>query len=335
MFFMVTIHVAEDLSGFPPGLFSHFLTIAGGPLAAPTFMILLGIGIVYSRNSSAKKLAMRGLSLIALHYALNFTSFGIPYLIMYARTTDTMYLDEFFGYVFSIDILAFAGLTFLVFALKEKLRLKTIHLVVFALVLSSMNLLLTNQIDNIFLGAFLGLFVRVNEYSFFPFLAWIGYPVMGYIVGNLLKTCTDKTLLYKYVFIISFLVVVCMTLNSFKYGFNIWFMYLEEPDNFYFQDFFQYLLVAGIVFLWISILYALSRIKFLGFLGKVLSRWSRNITIIYCAQWLIIGWLFSLSLIDLPATAYVILPVGIVITFLADLAAILYLKASALLSRPR
>ena len=334
VFFMVTIHIAEELSGFPPGLFSHILVITGGPLAAPTFMILLGIGIVYSRNSDAKKLAMRGLSLFILHYALNFTSFGIPLLIMYAKTANTMYLNEFFINVFGIDILAFAGLTFLIFALKEKLRLKNIHLVVFTLVLSCLNLILTNPIDNIYLGAFLGLFVRVNEYSYFPLLSWIGYPVIGYIVGNLLKTCKDKTLLYKYVFIISILIVASMTLDSFKYSMNIWFMYFEEPEKYYFQDFFQYFLVSGIVFSWISILYVLSRIKFLEFFGKVLSRWSRNVTIIYCAQWLIIGWLSILELIDLPAIAYVVLPAGIVVIILADLAAMLYLKASASLSKP-
>ena len=329
VFFMVTIHVAEEISGFPTGGFSHFLTIAGGPLAAPTFMMLLGIGIVYSRNSDPKKLAMRGLSLFALHYALNFASFGIPYLILYAQTTDTFYLQEFFFYVFGIDILAFAGITFLLFALKEKFKLKNIHLVIFTLILSCLSLILSKPVDNIYLGAFLGLFLRVNEYSYFPLFAWIGYPVIGYIVGCLLKTCIDKALLYKYVFIISSLIVAVMTLDSFKYDFNIWFIYLEEPGEYYFQDFFQYLLVTGIIFTWISILYVLSSIKYLDFIGKILSRWSKNVTIIYCAQWLIIGWLSSFEMIDLPATPYIILPAGIVITFLADFAARLYLKLSA------
>ena len=181
IFFMVTIHVAEEISGFPPGLFSHYLTITGGPLAAPAFMILLGIGIVYSKNSTPEKLAKRGLSLIGLHYALNLAAVGIPQLIIYAQTGDTMDLYEVYNYVFGIDILAFAGLTFLLFALKEKLRLTTVHLVIFTLVLSCLNIILTIPVDNIYLGAFLGLFVRVNEYSYFPLFSWIGYPVIGYI----------------------------------------------------------------------------------------------------------------------------------------------------------
>jgi len=74
---------------------------------------LYGIGIVYSKNNSPKRLALRGLSLIALHYVLNFFSFGIPNLMNYAMTKDAMFLGEFIVYVFGIDILAFAGLTFL------------------------------------------------------------------------------------------------------------------------------------------------------------------------------------------------------------------------------
>ena len=331
VFFMVIIHVAEEISGFPPGLFSHFLAITGGPLAAPTFMILLGIGIVYSRNSSPKKLAMRGLSLIALHYALNFASFGIPYLIQYVQTADTAYLYEFFVYVFGIDILAFSGLTFLLFALKEKFKLMTIHLIIFALVLSCLNLILTRPIDNIYLGTFLGLFARINEYSYFPLLSWFCYPVMGYVAGKFLKCCTDKTLLYKYIFVISSLVIVCMTLGAFKYGFNIWAMYLEEPDNYYFQDFLQYILVSGMVFSWISVLYGLSKIKLLEFFGKILSRWSRNVTTIYCAQWLIIGWVSVLGWVELPAVSHVILLAGIAVIIIADV----FARVALLFSTPR
>ena len=332
IFFMITVHVAEDLIGMPPGLFSYFLTISGGPLAAPVFMMLLGIGIVYSRNSSPQKLAKRGLSLIGLHYALNFFAFGIPLLLMFSRTSDSIYLTDFFNYMFGIDILAFAGLTFLLFALKEKLGLKTIHLVMFTLLLSCLNLILTHPVDSMYLWPFLGLFVHVNEYSFFPFFAWIAYPVIGYIAGNFLRICTNKTLLYKYLFIISSLIVVCMSLVSIKYDFNILLMYLKEPDSYYFQDFIQYILVTAIVFSWISILYFISKIKFLDFFAKILARWSQNITIMYCIQWLVIGWLFNLELTDLPVYTHIILLTGIVITILADLGAILYVKVSTLLS---
>ncbi|MCL2053753.1 MAG: acyltransferase [Oscillospiraceae bacterium] len=326
VFFMVCIHVAEYSQDFPPGIYSNILTFAGGPLAAPAFMILMGAGIVYSKNSSPKKMALRGITLLTLHYALNFFAFGIPLLIKYAQTADGEMLQTFFNYTFGTDILAFSGLTFLLFALKEKLRLQTVHLVIFTLFLSCLNFLFTVSVENPALGLFLGLFARVNLYSWFPLLSWFAYPVIGYIFGDLLKRCADKNLLYKYLFTISVLVMTAMTLCADKYGFNIWSMYFEYPDSYYYQDFFQYILVSGIFFAWISLLYVLSKLKALSFFVKQLSRLSKNITVVYCCQWLIIAWVSILISPEMPANFELIIFAGMIITALSDALAVLYIK---------
>jgi len=47
VFFMILVHVKIELPGFPfSSLYSKVLEFVGSPLAAPTFMILLGAGIV-------------------------------------------------------------------------------------------------------------------------------------------------------------------------------------------------------------------------------------------------------------------------------------------------
>jgi hypothetical protein len=48
-----------------------------------------------------------------------------------------------------VDILAFAGLTFLFFALKEKLRMKSVHVVLTALALSCLNYILTAFVNSV------------------------------------------------------------------------------------------------------------------------------------------------------------------------------------------
>ncbi|MCL2055125.1 MAG: DUF1624 domain-containing protein [Oscillospiraceae bacterium] len=327
IFFMVWIHVAEELVGFPPGVTSNILALAGGPLAAPTFMMLMGIGIVYSKRSEPKKMAMRGISLLCIHYALNFSALGMPSLIKFVQAPSQEQLTSAFTYTFGIDILAFSGLTFLLFALKEKLRLKTVHLVIFALVLSCLNFIFTVPVDNLALGAFLGLFARVNPYSYFPLLSWFCYPVIGYLFGDLLKRCTDKKLLYKYLFPIALLIIAVMTLCADKYGANIWNVELDVWNTgYYYQDFFQYILVGGIFFAWVSLLYAISSVKALGFLGKQLSRLSKNITVIYCFQWLIIGWSFILIAPEFPENSYWSIPFGILVTIMSDVLAVLFKK---------
>ena len=326
VFFMILVHVKMELPGFPlSDIYSIILEFAGSPLAAPTFMILLGAGIVYSKNSEPKKLAKHGLELLLLHYVLNFAAFGLPSLIMLIQSTDITYREDFFSYTFGVDILAFAGITFLFFALKEKLRMGTVHLVLITLVLSCLNYLLTFFMNYFWSWPVIGLFVRANENSFFPFLSWVGYPVMGYVFGRHLIRCTDKKRFYSYLFAFSVLIVATITLGSLKYGFDIWSIHLGL-EEYYYQDFIQYILVGGICFAWISLLYSLSRLKFLTFAGKTLARWSRNVTAIYCAQWLIIGWAFVFFVDLFPEDPLINFIIGLMVVILSDGLAVLYKK---------
>ena len=328
VFFMILVHIKLELPGFPfENLYSKVIEFVGSPLAAPTFMILLGAGIVYSRHHEPKNMVKHGLKLLALHYVLNFVAFGLPYLTLFIQTGDAEYSEDFFNYLFCVDILAFAGLTFLFFALKEKLQWENVHLVLVTLVLVSLNYLITWAMNDLWAIQGIGLFVKSNDYSYFPFLSWIGYPVMGYIFGKHLIRCADKKRFYKYLFAFSILIVAAITLGSYKYDFDIWSMHFG-PDDYYYQDFIQYILVGGICFAWISILYLLTRIKFLGFLGKLLARWSKNVTAIYFAQWFIIGWISIFFKDYFPAEPLINISVGIIVVIFSDVLAVLYLRVS-------
>jgi uncharacterized membrane protein len=325
--FMVLIHVYSEVRDFMlPEAYSKVLNFAGGPLAAPVFMALLGVGIIYSKNRTPKKLAFRGVILFAAHYALNFLCFGVPSLIMLARTGDEYYRTTFWQYNFGVDILAFAGLTFLFFALTEKLKLKNVQILLIVLVISIINYIAAVPVDNQALGAVLGLFFRVNDFAFFPFFSWIWYPVMGYIFGSFLIRCTDKKVFYKYAFVFSALVIVLVSLGAHKYGFDIWTMHTGDKTNYFHQDFISHILVSAIFFLWLSVLYGLSRFKISRLPGKIVSRWSRNVTVIYFVHWLIIGWVSILAGARFGAGSLVFTVTGVAIFVLSDSAAWLYLK---------
>jgi len=331
--FMVLIHVKSEMLDFQsPALFSRVMEFCGGPLAAPVFMALLGVGIIYSKSRTPKKLAIRGLWLFAGHYILNLLYSGVPRLIMLARTGDEYYSASFWKYTFSIDIFAFAGLTFLFFALVEKLKLKNVHLILVALIFSLINYIGASSVDYSALGAFLGLFFHVNYFSFFPFFSWIWYPIMGYIFGSFLIRCTDKKTFYSYAFVFSALIVVLLSFGANKYGFDIWSMHSGVKSDYFFQDFISHILLSGIFFMWLGVLYGVSQLKIFRLFGNVVSRWSRNVTVIYVVQWLIIGWVSILGLLDLPVTALASTITGIVILILSDAAAWLYLKTKKAIS---
>ena len=333
--FMILVHVKMELPGFPlSDTYSRVIEFLGSPLAAPTFMILLGVGIVYSKNKDPKKQAVRGVKLLILHYILNFTAFGIPSLIRFILTQDTAYCYDILMLTFSVDILAFSGLTFLFFALMQKLKFNHVHIILITLAFSCLNYILTIPVENLWLQPITGLFVCTSEISFFPFLSWIGYPVMGYIFADLLIRCSDKRKFYRILFASSVLITAAVTLGARKYGFDIWSMHFG-PGEYYYQDFIQYILVGGICFSWISILFALSEIKGLTIVGKQLARWSKNTTVIYFAQWMIIGWLYIMEPIKFPANIAANLILGIAISILSDVSAILYQKAVDSIRRKR
>jgi hypothetical protein len=169
-------------------------------------------------------------------------------------------------------------------------------------------------------------FSRINLYETLRKRCEEGrYPVMGYIFADFLKRCADKKIFYKYLFAFSSLTVIAVSLGAVKYDFDLWSMHFG-PLTYYYQDFLQYILVGGIVFTWLSVMYALSSLKPLGYVGNHLSRWSKNTTVIYFAQWLIIGWFSILGLIDLPVSPIVNLTTGIVVFMISDAAAVFYIK---------
>ena len=208
--------------------------------------------------------------------------------------------------------------------------MKFADIIIVTLVLSCLNYILTVPADNTWLNPIAGLFIRSYEYSFFPFLSWIGYPVIGYAFGSVLIRCADKEIFYKYLFVISLLAAAVISLgSSIKYNFNLWpaFFGLDGEDGYYYQDFIQYILVVGICFMWISMLYALSQIRALAFIEKHIIRFSKNTTIIYCIHWLIIGWIHQFRLIDFPENPLVNLMTGIAVFILSGIIAEAYLRS--------
>ena len=58
--------------------------ILGGPMAAPMFMLCMGIGINFSRRNTPLSLFRRGASIFLLAYILNFTRSALPIVLGFA-----------------------------------------------------------------------------------------------------------------------------------------------------------------------------------------------------------------------------------------------------------
>ena len=142
--FMLLVHCLECFIELPwePTWANRLIYFLGCPPAAPVFMFALGVGLVYSRKNSPRDLAVRGLRILLLGYVLAFFRDFLSRYVLYLRTGSAAELAEGVNEFLGVDILPFAGLTFLFFAGAAKLRFQNIHYIAAALIGGAANLLL-------------------------------------------------------------------------------------------------------------------------------------------------------------------------------------------------
>ena len=206
IFCLALIHVTIECTtdeGLCSGIPYLFDTIIGGPLSAPMYMFVMGVGMCYTRRNTPKDHFIRGAKIFTVGYALNICRFLIPYVIGYAITGDHAYYIEPLIYkVLCNDILIFAGLAMMIMALFVKLKLSNLVILIITTVMCGFGTLL-NGVDvgaplgNIFLGYLIGTEDAAGMVlSDFPILNWLIFPVFGYVFGAVLKRVKDKKLFY-------------------------------------------------------------------------------------------------------------------------------------------
>lgn len=199
--FMIAIHTlmvyVEDLS---TGFHYAVNSVLGGPLAAPVFMVSMGVGFAYSRNQEPNNLIKRGFNIIILGYVLNILI--SPMYIDFSEIVITKaFVIEVLASFFYGDILQFAGIAMIVFALLRKLKCNDTAILSVGVLLSLAGTLLPAlNTDSTLVSSVGGLFLPVkyqNEvHMCFPFSAWFIFPAFGYWFGNRLKNVKNTDRFY-------------------------------------------------------------------------------------------------------------------------------------------
>lgn len=99
------------------------------------------IGICYARKKEARTLAKRGVALLLIGLLRNVFRYVIPFFIGYAVTGEKLPLNAF-PFLFGVDILEFAGLAFLFFALARKYMWSNKVLAAIAIIASFLGMIL-------------------------------------------------------------------------------------------------------------------------------------------------------------------------------------------------
>lgn len=203
--FMVFLHTMWVVMNYNSALSPVYEFVVGNilgrPYAAPIFMFCMGVGIVYSRHSQGDVMIKRGVKLYLLGILVNIFEWFIPHFLSGTLLGNWDAFPIYGGLLlFCVDILAFAGLSFIAMGILKKFEVSNKKLIVIAVVMSIIGTLL-KEIDlgipvlNLIFANFIG---TKGGFSAFPLFNWFIFPVGGYIWGQYFIKAKDKGDFFKF-----------------------------------------------------------------------------------------------------------------------------------------
>ncbi len=289
--FMVFVHVQMFFSTdeLVNSLLGDTVDFLGGIPAAPVFMFLMGIGFLYTKKNDPIQFIKRGILILFSGYLLNFLRGSLPELINYFSDGNKEHLNLMKEHFIEIDILQFAGLSIIFFGILKLAKMNNWGIALLGLSFALLNFVILGiKVDRYFLQAVTGLFWGSSDFSSFPFLSWIFYPISGYLFATFLIRCVNKKLFYKLVLIGSLLLMVSFTflfVDIFKLDIG-----MNSEMGYYHHNLSANIIYVLFCLFWISILF-FSVQSLPQFLIIQFKRWSKNVTEIYFIHWVMIGWL--------------------------------------------
>ena len=299
---MVITHVFEELSGrevtsLGGDGFQIALMYMANSLAAPSFMFAMGMGMVYGKNTDPASKFRRGLKLFFLGYALHIVRGTLPELFEY-------YVLPNFGHIrpdqpftlyelMNVDILHFAGLTFMIFALFDKLQVRVPIMTLTAFVLQGIGALFSRiPIDSEIAEYILGLFIYENEGTCFPLTMWLVFPLCGYYFATLLIRVRNKKNFYTKLFLVDLALLFSYTASAWGSKVNLLTFFSLYEGLGYRQNAFGSMWTLMNIILWLSLCFFVSEIAHSQKADAVARFFGDQLSLIYILQWIVVGWIY-------------------------------------------
>ncbi len=270
-------------------------------LGAQFFMFSMGMGLAYSRNSDAKGCLKRGIILLLTGYFLNFLREILPWMITgkYPMFAGIMTNDKFLMFL-SCDILQFAGLAFLYFAVVKHFKWSNLKTFIITLFITVIGAFCTNEFtvkltSENFYFSFIGLLIpiknfTINDYVCFSFSNWIIYPVFGWLFGKVIQRCRNLDKFYLYLFLISAPIFLMAWASFDAVGRNMW-LILMNPVVYHQQNPIILAVYLNIIAIAISIAHMFSNYFSKYKFWNIIKHFSSELPTLYIVSWIIIGWI--------------------------------------------
>lgn len=293
--YMIFIHVYEQLSVYdhvnsmPDSLFRIAIEFAGGPLAAPVFMFCMGIGMIYTRHNTPKDFCRRGVKLLITGYMLNFFRQTLPQLIGLCLGIDAGL--DIVGGLLNVDILEFAGVTFLTVALMKKMRMQPYQMFLIAVMLLGIGIWVTRlNTAPMAVQCLAGLLLPAGKWVAFPLTLWLVYPAAGMLFAQVLSKVRDRNVFYRKAIAAASVFLAVYTGTLIFTGVDIRDFYALRGYIYYRQTILSALWIIPIVIIAISVCYLALRFLEQSRLGSFIRYCSINLNRIYIIQWLLVAY---------------------------------------------
>ncbi len=333
LIFVVIIHILDNLSStqVQQSGFAYTIFVIGRLVGAVVFMFLMGVALTISSRSDLKGGIKRGLEVMLIGYVLNFFRGTLPVWVSIQRGIYTLeevapqtplyLLREF-------DILPFAGFALIILVTMKHFLRKPLYWLIAGLVVAFLTPVLRNLSPGTGLPVIdlvLSHFWSREDPIYFSILPWLAYPLFGMVYGHyLIKAENKPKFLWKTVFMGFILMAVCTPMLFINPGYKT----LDLHSTFFAfrRTAIGAIWYAGFVPVWLALCYLLVEKIPGNFLFRRLYYWSKNVTSIYCIQWIIIGWIVT-DASNLSLGTTVMLMVGIIIA--TDLLTVFWNRVTA------
>lgn len=328
---MIVSHVSlmlgsADACVTPVGRFMN--DFCGTAPAAPVFMLLMGIFFVFPQDRSLSVKVLRGFKLFLLGIILNFVRMVIPFFIlskyapeMFDSMVSALQVSRevvFWRILYNVDILGFAGVACIILALLQPLLTRCWQWVAVGAVMIFAAPYLWGTGEGLGLAFYplqpfwgRAFVMGAPTDTAFPVFPWLVFPIMGILIGQLLKSGTPEpevaTRMTRVGLVFAFFGAIFVAAFGMGQFGDYYRMYAGGA-----------FLVMSFALLWTAIFMWLTSRGYMQRASSMLIFWSENLTLIYCVQWCWFG--FSILLpyfrrIDSPLLLVALTPVFFLLTW--------------------
>ena len=305
---MVTIHVVYHWASPTAwtGLPALVLGVAGGPLAMPVVTLLLGASLAFSRRTSRRQLAARGLGFLAGAFLLNLARGTVPLALARSAGVAPAGTDEYsvWGLAIAVDVLALAGMTLLAVALLGPLlRRPAVSIALAVLVVLAAPILRPLAPADPVPAALAGLLFATGPTDYYPVFPWAGFALLGMSYGQAVRRGPADAAIARWGVGGALVALVggAVLARDLPAAIGVaW--YWEMPPA-------LALAVAGTVLAWIAASDRVVRLAGETAPLRLLATWGRRTTRIYVTHWPIVAWgvgLVGFRTLDGPASVIAI-----------------------------